>query len=440
MADVQTRASAAVPAPSLASRAADGLRELAAVVVDGARLWWGHWPLLLAIALLGGGARMGALWLAVVVSGWNNTLGVAVLMLAPLSAVASIIFMLHALRGALPSLAAAGDATAPLDPTTHRERRLVDLLASVLVPFLAVYASYGYLAQDTHRYVNAILGKEFLENADLVYGSGDAIDTDRFFIGSGALVVGIVVVAMVLRWGLARLEGRVHKTPLGYVGAYVEVLWMATLAGSLATYKDTVWTWVEGRRAIDIVAGAWLDVLDVLGPFARPLDRVVDALAGLLGSLDDLVVVPLAWLAVGAVVFGHRLVPPPAPPRLRVRALEALPAPVRRWGGELVGQVIGDVRGRFQGLVGGLRQLAVAGLGPMLVFALVFLASTRLEDGLHMLVRAVLGPQDLDTWLAFSPHVDTLVRAVGLTVTIALLAAAVDRVLRATRQSTDSAT
>lgn len=451
-----TGASAHVPVPvePVGSRrlpaVRSSLRELVSVVAAGARLWARHWPLLLTIALLGGAARMGALWAAVNVSGWSNTLGVAVLMLAPLASVASIVIMLYVLRGDLPGLARAAGARAPLDGTTGRERRLVDLLASVLVPFLAVYASYGLLAEDTSRYVNTITGRQHLENAGLLYGVPDAIDADRAFVGSGALAVGVVLVAMALRWGLARLEGRVHATPLGYVGAYVEVFWMATLARYLTGYKETAWAWVEGRRAIDVVTTWWLDVLDLLGPVARPVDAVVGWAGGVLGSFDDLVVVPLAWLTVGAIVYGHKLTPPPAPARRGVRVLGALPAPVRRWGGELVGQVIGDVRGRFQGLVGGLRTLAVAGLGPMLVFGLAFLASTRLEEVLHLLVRAAVGPQDVRTWLAFSPHAVTVVRAVGLTVTMTLLAAAVDRMLRSTQrvdltkkpraQSTSSAT
>jgi hypothetical protein len=67
----------------------------------------------------------------------------------------------------------------------------------------------------------------------------------------------------------------------------------------------------------------------------------------------------------------------------------------------------------------------------MLIFGLAFLASARLEDGLNLLARHLIGPQELDTWLAFSPHVTTVARAIGLTVTLCLLAAAVDRVLAA---------
>ena len=109
-----------------------------------------------------------------------------------------------------------------------------------------------------------------------------------------------------------------------------------------------------------------------------------------------------------------------------------MPGPVRLWVGKALKPVGGDLRARFSALVNGTRQLAVAGLGPMLVFGLAFLVALRLEDLLVLGVRALAGPQPVRTWTAFSPHVETVTRAVGLTVTAALLAAAVNRVLAAT--------
>lgn len=411
-----------------------GGADLVSVVSTAVRLWLGHWPILLTIALLGGAGRMAALWAAVELSGVSNTLGVAVLVFAPLCSITSIVLLLHVLRGSLPYLAAAGAVHAPVDPTTRRERQLIDMLASVLVPFLAVYASYGLLAEDSFRYRNSIAGKEFSENAAPLFGA-NGIDIDRFVFATGWVAAAIVLGAIAVRWGLARLEGRGRSARLGFVGAYVEVVWMMTLAAYLAASKDRAWAWVEGRRAIDIVLSWWLDLLDLVGPAARPLDAAVTWVGGLLGELDDIVVVPIAWLTVGAIVYGHKLAAGPArPPRGgRASRFDRLPAPVRRWGGELVGQLVGDVRARFSGLVSGIRRLAVAGLGPMLVFALAFLASARIEDGLQLLVRVWLGPQQVDTWLAFSPHVDTVTRAIGLTITMCLLAAAVDRILGADR-------
>lgn len=403
--------------------------DLVRVVADGGRLWLRHWPALLTIALLGGAVRMGAIWAASAVSEANSTLGFAVLVLGPLGSVAAIVLMLLVMRQSLPTLSAAAGLGAPVDPTTHRPRRVVDVLASVLVPFLAVYTSYGYLAEDRDRYENAIILGE--QQQDIWSDTTAHAEFERALVATGWVVIAVIVVAVVLRWGLARLEGRVRRTPLGFVGAYVEAFWLVVAAAGFAAYREDVWAWVESRRAIDIVIGWWESFLDVLGPVAGPVDAVADQLLQILSNLDDLVVVPLAWLAVGAVVYGRKLEARPlriTPPR----RLERVPGRVRLWVGKVLKPVGGDLRARFSGLVNGTRQLAVAGLGPMLVFGLAFLVALRLEDLLVLGVRALTGPQPLDTWLAFSPHVETVTRAVGLTVTAALLAAAVDRVLAAT--------
>ncbi len=401
--------------------------DLGRVVADGGRLWLRHWPLLLTIALLGGAVRMGAIWAATWVSETNSTLGFAVLVLGPLGSVAAIVLMLLAMRGSLPALSAAAGADAPQDPTTHRDRRVIDVLASVLVPFLAVYASYGYLAEDRDRFESGVVADELTRD---IFSGTQTSNFGRALVAQGWVVVAIVVVAVVLRWGLARLEGRLHATPLGFLGAYVEAFWLIVLAAGFASYREDAWAWVESRRAIDIVIGWWESFLDLLGPVSGPVDAVVDQLVQILGSLDDLVVVPLAWLTVGAVVFGRKI--PARPLRVtRPTTVERVPGPVRRWVVQALQPVVGDLKARFSGLVNGIRQLAVAGLGPMLVFALAFLVALRLEDLLALGVRTLAGPQTWRTWIAFGPHVETVTRAIGLTVTIALLAAAVDRVLAA---------
>jgi hypothetical protein len=405
----------------------DAITGLFTVVVAGARLWLRHWPVLLTLALLGAAGRMGAIWAATVVSNHNNTLGILVLVLAPLASVTAIVLMLYAMRRSLPQIASASSATAPDDPLRHRERRLIDLLASVLVPFLAVYASYGLLKEDTDRFVNAAVADEFFANADIFYHPGSAIDTDRFVFATGWAAFAIVAGALIFRFGLAKLEGLRGWIGFGFIGAYVEVLWLTTLAAHVTIYQDAIWDWVESRRGVEIFVGWWLDLLDLIGPVATPVDAAANWLLGILGNFDAIVVVPVAWLTVGAVVYGHKLVPPPEPPQRKFRVLAKVPRPIRRWSGEL----LADVRDRFVALFGGLRQLAVAGLAPMLIFGLAFLASARLEDGLNLLARQLIGPQELDTWLAFSPHVNTVTRAIGLTVTMCLLAAAVDRVLAA---------
>ena len=397
------------------------VRDAFAVVGAGAMLWLRHWPVLLTIALFALAARMAALWAAVRLSDYQNTLGVLTLALAPLAAVTGIVLMLYTLRHSLPALSQAGAAIAPQDKVRHHERTLLDMLASVLVPFLAVYASYGLLKEDIDRYLNSLYGEEFAQ-ADFFSGHTD-IDTSRFDFASGWLLIVIVVIAVAVKFGLAKLEGRRAWVGFGLIGAYVEVLWLATLAIQVTNWKDTIWSWAESRRGVEMFVDGWEAMLGRLGPFANVVDAAGAWALGVISSVDSLVVVPIAWLTVGAVVYGHKLAEPPEPPQPRI--LRVLPGPVRRWGGELAGEVLE----RFTALFGGLRQLAVAGLAPMLIFGLAFLASQRLQDGLDRLARLIIGPQTAGEWIAFSPHVDTITRAVGLTVTMSLLAAAIERVL-----------
>lgn len=419
---------APTPAPAPPAGVRAWLRDLGAVVAQGVRLWVRSWPVLLVIALLAVAGRHAAGWAAVNASTVNNTFGWAALVLAPLSMVAGIVAMLHVLRRDLPALAAIGRTRAPDDPASGHERGLVDVLASVFVPFLALYASYGLLAEDRSRFLNTAAYREFRESFSL---SGEGADGSFVDLATGWGLVAVVVVAVVLRWLLGRWEGRSHRRALAFAGAYVEAFWLLAVAAFATQMLDSVWTWIESRRAVAIVLEWWLTVLDALGPVAGPIDAAVNAVAGVLGNLDDLVVIPLAWLTVGAVVYGHKLATPPKhEPRLRPPAAwQRVPAPVRRWTTEAAAPVVGDVRGRFTALVDGLRRLAIAGLGPMLVFALAFLVATRIEEGILLLFRAISGPQDVDTWLAFAPMVSSVATAVGLTVTMALLAAGVDRIL-----------
>ncbi|WP_456817760.1 hypothetical protein [Cellulomonas sp. URHB0016] len=413
-----------VPAPGPGLR--PWLRDLGAVVAHGARLWVRTWPQLLVVALLAVAARHAAGWAAVNASTVNNTLGWAVLVLAPLSMVAGIVAMLHLLRRDLPALDAIGRSRGP-DAASGHERGLIDVLASVFVPFLALYASYGLLEEDRARFLNTAAYRQFMERSPL---AGNGPDGGFVDLATGWGLVVLVVVAVTVRWLLGRWEGRSHRRVLAFAGAYVEAFWLLAVAAFATTLLDRGWEWVENRRAVAVVLDWWLTLLEAIGPLARPLDALVDAIAGVLGNLDDLVVIPIAWLTVGAVVYGHKLAAPPTgEPRLRPAAWQRVPGPVRRWTTEAVAPVVGDVRGRFSALVDGLRRLAVAGLGPMLVFALAFLVATRIEEAILLLARWISGPQDVDTWLAFEPMVSSVATAVGLTVTIALLAAGVDRIL-----------
>lgn len=411
------------------------LRDAPSVLVHAGRVLWAHWPALLVIYLLGQAVRGAALWAAVVVSGWNPTAGAFLVPFAPLATLSALILSLRAVSPSLryatfdPAATSAG-ATAGRGGLV-RER--LALLASTLVPFLAVYAAQGYLAEDQFAFVNEAVADEFLNNADF-WLSGGTLDAGRAAVADGWWFAALVAVALVLRRLLDRFGMPARGTGWGLLAAYVEVAWVTLLATGFATQLDQWRAWVEQRRFVAAVHDGWLAATSVLGPLADPVRDAVSWLWAALGDVDSLVVVPLAWLTVGAVVYGRSLTRADAldasDPRVeRWRARVArVPAPVRRAGTE----VLGGVWDRFRGLASGIRTLALAGLVPMLLFCLVFAVAGQAEVLTAVLLQRAIGPQDPNTMVAFVPYVGLASRAVYTVLLVALLAAAVDRVMQRT--------
>ena len=352
------------------------------------------------------------------ISDHNGFLGQLVLIIAPLGYLLPVIAMLHLCRGSLPHVNALDAQPGPAATTEQRERRLVDVSVSMLVPFLAVYVSYGLLEQDRQRFLNEAAFAEF-NQFNLVKPSTYDY-SGRLGVYAPLTVVGIVALAWVLRFALGRIESRTRFLALAFVGALAEVFWTMQVARQLTWVQHGGLHWVERRQAAVGVVGWYDDTVAHLGWLAHPVDTVTTFLFGLVGSLDAVVVVPVAWLTVGAVVLGHKLSPPADTDR--PSRFARIPAPVRKVGSSLTS----DLRERWSAFWGGLKLLGTAGLVPMLVFGLVFLVAIRIPLLVSQLVRLVVGPVLTDTWLAFTPMEQALGIALSMAITAPLLAAAVD--------------
>lgn len=395
------------------------MRDVPAVLLTAARLFARHWPALLTLALLGAALRSAALWAAVEVSDVQGQLGQLLLLLAPVGYLVPLIAMLAVCRGSLPHLEqATHDAGTGLAPTEQRRLRLVDVAVSVLVPFLLAYESYALLADDIARFRNAAAYDEFTQVDLLSAAPADLDFQGRLGIYPLQVAISIVVVAWVVRWALGQVERRVHLVAIAFVGAFVELFYTHQLAGQIVVIRLRGEEWVRDRVAFDWVHDAYDAVVDALGPVADAARWAVEAFGTLTGSLDSVVVVPLAWLAFGAVVLGYTLVD--------TRREEAAAAE----GGGLLRSLWRDVRARWSSLAAGLRLLSAAGLAPMLVFSLVFLVVVRLPALLIEATRQLLGPQEYDVTIALGPLWLGLGFSLSLALTAPLLAAAVDWLVR----------
>ena len=392
-----------------------------AVIINGVQLVARHAPTLLVIYLFGSTVRNGVLWASVEVSARNPTVAGFMLPLAPMATLTAIILMLRVVSTSLSS-ATFGGEEGPEATTTP----WLGLLASTLIPFLTVYAAQGYLKEDIRLFVNAASYDEIFGSAGAFYG--DSADTGRTIIADGALMVGIVVVALVLRFAIDKLDLPSRHTTWGLLAAYVEVLWLFLIARQFTNYQDRVWTWVTDRRFVAWIEDRWATLTDAVGPIGDPLRSVAHWAGDVIGDADGIVVIPIAWLTVGAVALGRRIdVPrPPKPTSPLLRPVARIPAPVRRIGAEATA----DLRGRFRGLGDGLRLIVIGGLVPMLLFCLVFIVASQSGVLVGELWRLVVGPLDRDTALAVSPYLDILADAVYSLLLVGLLGAAIDRVVR----------
>jgi hypothetical protein len=155
------------------------------------------------------------------------------------------------------------------------------------------------------------------------------------------------------------------------------------------------------------------------------VNTVTSWLFDLLGSIDAVVILPLAWITVGAVVLGHKLAPAPSFEHPWLSRAKLVPRPVAH----AVGGITDDVKSRFTALVNGLRLMARAGLVPMLLFGLATLLALRVPYLVSVVWRAIVGPVDSNTYVAWAPIEGAIQDALMLTVLAVLIAAAIDRIL-----------
>jgi hypothetical protein len=386
------------------------VRDIPGVLQSAGRLLLRHWPALLVVALLGAAARSAAIWAAVIVSDRSGWAGQLILIVGPIAYLVAIIVMINICRRSLATLS-------PSDSGSG----LLDIAISVLVPFLTVYVAAGLFEDDHSRFINQA---SFQEHNQV--GPGVEYDfTSRLGILPGQVVVMIIAIAWVARWVLGQFDKKVSFLGLALAGALVDVYYSTVVARMIEKNKDGMVGWVENRNATNWFITHYDGLMGRLGPLAHPIDTGTTWLFSLLGSIDAVVVVPLAWLTMGAVILGHQL----AEPSTQAAATEDVPPTVWRKGWAMLSSLTTDIRDRFAAFWNGLKLLASAGLAPMLAFCIAFLVVLKAELLVGFAVRHVIGPIDTDTWLAFSPMEGVLSQALEMALIAALLTAALDWLL-----------
>jgi hypothetical protein len=390
------------------------------VVAVAARLLVRHLPALLTVFLLGLAARNGAMWAAVYLGRDHPVLASLLVPLAPLSMVVTLVVMLRIAGGPLVASVA--------DGTTSRRAAV---LSSALIPFLTVYTLTGELKADRDQFINESYADEIF-NSDSFATTGHIAARTLFDETSWqiAVIVGVILLRVVI--DLLDLADR--HPGWGLAQVVVEVTWLTWFANLITREWDDAKDWAGDLVVVDRVQDAWHSVTGWFGPLTSPLRAAGDLAVDAFDRAGAVVVTPVVWLAVGAVVIAGGL---PADRRARLE----LPAQARQLH-ERVAARLGRTRRsrvrakalelagrRFEDLVDGLRILAHAGLLPVLAFCLVLPLAEVAELGTALGLRMLLGPQDPDTMIFFAAYPQILTRAAYTLVVVVVVVAAVDRLL-----------
>jgi hypothetical protein len=310
---------------------------------------------------------------------------------------------------------------APVVPE-RPERPLTDVALAVLIPFLTVYAIEGTMDADHAQYLNDVAADELFGTAMF---TDEGIDfMSRLGFWSGWTLVAVVAGAIVLRWLLGLIDKRVHFLGLALLGAAVETFWSIQAAYDLESLGKGLLAEMQDRALVHWSVGTYTAVTETTqgALVAEAGAAVADGLGTVLGSLDVVIVAPLAWLAIGAVVLGRRLM---APPSTEHRWLDQMSMP--GWIRKILETVTQELRERFSALVQGLRMIQRGGIGAMLVFCLAYLVVMRAPVAVGWAVRAITGPMETNTWLlVVSPWEEAAGTAIALALAGALIAATVD--------------
>lgn len=441
--------------------------DIARIPLSAARLLWHHWPALVTLICLGLAGRQGVIWLSVAASNLNGLLPALLMPLAPLSVMTSLILCLWVMQ---PSLGLPG-ASRP----GKIDRVQLLSIGGLLIPFLTVYISHGLLKEDLALFRRATTIDEYMNQ-------GFNADFSRVFIDNTVLLLAFSFSVVILRKILGHFALRERGLGLATFAAYLEVLWMGTVSSVLTSSWSDVKEWALTREAIapfyyrflELRGAATLDNLTAAVSVATAPPEVSGVVStgasasGLAGTaaalfntswdwlvlnlpkLNSLVAVPIAWLTLGAVVFGTTLLADAAstaadPARAaadavakqsatpkhesraaRRRRLEQLR---RATGSEVKSRIdnaLSPVTGPIKTTWKGLGTLSKAGLLPMVVFCLLFVFTSVVELGVVQGGRAIFGPQSSLGAEVLSSYVLIVARAAYLLAAMPLLAAALD--------------
>lgn len=325
-----------------------------------------YWPQLAACYLLGFLGRRGAIELAAWL-GYDNKLWASLIMpLAGMARLGSYVAMFLVLRSGIPVLA----------ELPRRSARQIDVFATVIVPFFAIYLAWQMFREDWLAY----------EAATLNYIIGEAMMTpgmtelhpDSLPVSTATGVV--IAAALLARYLLTWFKDKLPRWFIG-VRIYVDALWVFLVLTFSVNQGLTILLnpagWLAQRRIV-----VWFnDTREAAFSHFQLLESVWDAAMWALRTVLGGAAVPLIWLALAGIVYG-------------VSATADWRSTVREVAGKRVhtrwGRVPGKLRkefsqytetqlGKFKPIADSAKLLMHAGVLALSLYVLAYLGLAWLE-------------------------------------------------------------
>lgn len=335
----------------------------------------------------------------------------------------------------------------------HQERSgagaLVTALGAVLIPYLVVYETQGGFREDLSTFLNGGFNSvsEREAAAELAGQSGDPNAYDSLVPEfDSALVLGVVLAAFLLRVVGARLaeretlwrSGRIRwvRGVLRVLAGYSEIVWIVLGAATIRFGLENLRGWWTDRRLGRAVSDWWEGFQTSLPDLAGVFEGLLTVLLTVLDGVVTGLLTPVAWLAIGVVVFGRSAA-------ATISDDEVLSS-VR--GGQRLGRVaqrvnpgvitvawhrIASTEGRFGALLGGIAMIVRSRYAPVLTFCLVYtLLSTWSPYLVWDVASSVLSQRIAYVdWLAFYGPLQAVASIVTFCLVTPLLAAFADALL-----------
>ena len=367
-----------------------------------------HGLALMAWYLAGDAAHRALLQLAGFVGSYTTLGG---LLLLPLAVGARLVAYVAMYLTVRPSLTTTDRLAKPgVRPFLHA-------VGVAILPFTIFYTAWGLLESDQTAFIRIAMSNALLQTG---YGVDEAFGDRGGFLAVGWLPVTILLVAFVIRSVLGRVSSRL-PTAAAIVGSYAELVWVFMFFTMVVQWLAQLTSWFSTRAGV-----VWLvEIGDALAINAPPVAAAWEGLLQLVTLAITALIVPGAWLAIAAVIYGARLTPLVLQLHPRHGRIVALFRPFARRVEDLWAAVSAIWRG-----------------GPLIfgAFALVYALWAFAERGVARGTLALIGAHEPDFWQAVLPFALLAVAMVAEPLRVAIVATACDAVLARSRTFTEPPT